>query len=103
MLTTLHKGDKVLISRNCHKSVYHGLEIQDLKAYYLNVPFDDGFGICGSILPETAAQGGSVKKKPDANDGGRPRKEALPVHTRPAADYRAGSVTFQGRPYEGGV
>ena len=40
-----------------------------------------------------------MKKKPDANDGGRPRKEALSVHTRPAADYRAGSVTFQGRPY----
>lgn len=48
-------GDTVLLPRGCHKSVYHALELRDLKPVYLPVPVDDGFGVSGSLWPETVA------------------------------------------------
>ena len=48
-------GDTVLLPRGCHKSVYHALELRDLKPVYLPVPVDDGFGVAGSLRPETVA------------------------------------------------
>lgn len=34
-------GDKVLVTRNCHKSVYHAMEIAHLNAVFLDVDIDD--------------------------------------------------------------
>lgn len=48
-------GDTVLLPRGCHKSVYHALELRDLRPVYLPVPMDDGFGVAGSLRPETVA------------------------------------------------
>lgn len=47
----LDRGDAVLIARNCHKSVYHGLEVYGLVPCYLAGETDD-FGIYTSIQPE---------------------------------------------------
>ncbi len=46
-------GDTVILPRGCHKSVYHALELRDLTPVYLPVPTDHGFGIAGSLSPET--------------------------------------------------
>ena len=46
-----HRGDTVLLSRNCHKSVYHAIEICGLTPRYI-YPEKDENGIFLSISPE---------------------------------------------------
>jgi len=45
-------GEKILIGRNCHKSVYHAIELLQLVPVYLDPPIVAGTGVCGSISPE---------------------------------------------------
>ena len=52
---SVEKGDAVLVARNCHKSVYHALELYHLEPRYILPSMDDAFGICGSIMPEDIA------------------------------------------------
>lgn len=44
-----HLGDTVIVARNCHRAVYHALELNALRPLYLMPPPDPAFGICGSI------------------------------------------------------
>ncbi len=46
-----NKGDKVLVARNSHKSVYNALEICGLEPEYIVPAVDDEFGINCSITP----------------------------------------------------
>ncbi len=41
----------VVVARNCHKSVYNGIELCRLKPTYLYPKMDAESGICGSITP----------------------------------------------------
>ena len=50
VLGLLERGDKLLMARNCHKSVYHGVEIYELFPHYL-IGEIDGLGIYKSINP----------------------------------------------------
>lgn len=50
------RGDRVLIARNCHKSVYNAAELMGLKPEYI-LPGQTGFGLFGSVSP------GEVEKK----------------------------------------
>lgn len=43
------RGGTILMARNCHKSVYHGAVIHDLKTEYLYPHFLERFGINGGI------------------------------------------------------
>lgn len=45
------RGDKVLVARNSHKSVYNALEICGLEPEYIVPAVDDEFGINCSITP----------------------------------------------------
>lgn len=45
-------GDRVLISRNCHKAVYNALELCGLRPIFLNPPEVPGFGCAASLPPE---------------------------------------------------
>lgn len=45
------RGGRILVSRNCHKSVYHGICLNQLKASYVYPQEIDGLGIQGGILP----------------------------------------------------
>ncbi|MEE0776825.1 MAG: aminotransferase class I/II-fold pyridoxal phosphate-dependent enzyme [Bacillota bacterium] len=49
------KGDTVLVARNCHKSVYHAMELYHLNPIYLMPEMEESFGICGSINPREVA------------------------------------------------
>ena len=40
-----HRGDKVLVARNCHKSVYHALELNGLRPVYIWPEVDASLGI----------------------------------------------------------
>lgn len=49
MLGLFNRGDKVIIQRNCHKSVYSALELGDLTAEYIYPKVIDNFGILSGI------------------------------------------------------
>ena len=41
VLSVTKKGDSILVARNCHKSVYHAIYMQELKPVYLYPGFDE--------------------------------------------------------------
>ena len=45
-------GGRILMARNCHKSVYHALELRHLQAEYLYPEYLPEYGINGGIRPE---------------------------------------------------
>ena len=49
------KGGRILMARNCHKSVYHAALLQELSIDYL-YPDVTEYGIAGSILPEMVSR-----------------------------------------------
>jgi len=49
----LRPGDRVLVARNCHRSVYHALEITQAQPVFLMPEIDAETGIAGSIAPES--------------------------------------------------
>lgn len=55
-------GDKVLIARNCHKSVYNAIYLRDLSPIYICPPVS-GLGINGSISTEDVSKA-VTKHKP---------------------------------------
>ena len=46
------RGGRILVSRNCHKSVYHGICLNQLKTSYVYPQEIDGLGIQGGITAE---------------------------------------------------
>lgn len=48
-------GSEVIAARNCHKAVYHALELGHLTAHYLTPPVLPGFGVYGSVSPDAVA------------------------------------------------
>lgn len=47
----LHRGDELLIARNCHQSVYNALTLYDVKPYYI-YPKMSQWGLTGGIDPD---------------------------------------------------
>ena len=46
------RGGRILVSRNCHKSVYHGICLNQLKSSYVYPQEIEGLGIQGGITAE---------------------------------------------------
>ncbi len=44
--------DTVLVARNCHRAVYHAIELCCLQTVFLEPPTIEGFGCAGSITPQ---------------------------------------------------
>ena len=57
------RGGKIAVARNCHKSVYHAIELFGLEAIYLVPEMDEAFGIHGGISTTSIAD--TLKKNPD--------------------------------------
>lgn len=55
LLAAIHsivrRGDKVIMARNCHKSVYNAVELFELRPVYLIPETDEMTGIAGSVWP----------------------------------------------------
>lgn len=45
-------GDRIIVARNCHKAVYHAIEINELAPSYIYPQEVKQYGICGGILAE---------------------------------------------------
>lgn len=60
VLGCTERGDRILVGRNCHKSVYHAIELGGLRPVYLYPRYDEKTGLnheadpddCRSILEE---------------------------------------------------
>lgn len=74
-------GGTLLMARNCHKSVYHGVSLRSIAPAYL-MPERTDFGIAGSISPESAER--AFREHPDV--------EALLV-TSPTYDGVVSDIT----------
>ena len=48
-------GSTLIAARNCHKAVYHALELGHLTAHWLTPPVDARFGVYGSVRPADVA------------------------------------------------
>lgn len=53
---TTQRGDKVLVARNCHRSVYNAIAAFGLQADFLMPAVDCETGLCGGIRPEDVAK-----------------------------------------------
>ena len=53
-------GEKILLARNCHKSVYHAVELLNLQPIFLDPPQVKGTGVLGSISPNQVAHALSI-------------------------------------------
>ena len=53
MYTAADYGESIIAARNCHKSVYNGCMLNNLKIKYVYPEQDKESGVSGSILPES--------------------------------------------------
>lgn len=60
------RRSKILAARNCHKAVYHAIELKELWADYLYPPFTE-HGICGQITPQMVED--AIRKNEETNCG----------------------------------
>lgn len=52
----VNPGDKIIMTRNCHRSVYHAVEMNELYPIYLIPKRDKEFGVYGSVHLEDAKE-----------------------------------------------
>lgn len=45
-------GDEIIAARNCHKAVYHAIELNELVPHYIYPQKVQNYGICGGISSE---------------------------------------------------
>lgn len=50
------RGDKILVARHCHKSVYHAIYLNGLVPRYLHPEFDGALGISGEISRQSVEE-----------------------------------------------
>lgn len=46
------RGERILVARNCHKAIFHGIELRDLQAVYLHPRYLPEWDIAGGIDPQ---------------------------------------------------
>jgi arginine decarboxylase len=60
----LAPGDKLLLDRNCHKSVHHGVVLSGANPVYLDSSINTRYGMFGPIPKQTLFE--AIKNHPDA-------------------------------------
>ncbi len=61
--SAVRPGGKILVARNCHKSVYHGIYLRGLQSSYLYPDFISEFHMNGGISPEEVIE--ALMREPD--------------------------------------
>lgn len=49
---TVRKGGKLLIARNCHKSVYHGAYLREIDLHFIEPVLNQPFGFCEPVTAQ---------------------------------------------------
>ncbi len=58
------RGSQVICARNCHKAVFHAIELSGYKVHWIMPHVDESWGICGGITAGQVRQ--ALKKHPSA-------------------------------------
>jgi hypothetical protein len=94
--TLLAPGDKLLLDRNCHKSVHHGVILSGARPVYLDSSVNRHYGIFGPVPKATLAA--AIEAHPDAKVliPGCEGADSHQLHLRrpalrPEADHRDGA------------
>ncbi|MCX7923789.1 MAG: aminotransferase class I/II-fold pyridoxal phosphate-dependent enzyme [Clostridia bacterium] len=64
ILSICRPGDKLVVSRDCHRSVINGMALAGVKPVYVKPQFDSGFGISTDITPSKIEQ--ALDENPEA-------------------------------------
>ena len=62
--TLLAPGEKLLLDRNCHKSVHHGVVLSGAHPVYLDSSLNRKYGLYGPVPKKTILE--AIEKNPDA-------------------------------------
>ncbi len=62
--TLLAPGEKLLLDRNCHKSVHHGVVLSGAHPVYLDSALNRKYGLYGPVPKKTVLE--AIRKHPDA-------------------------------------
>ncbi len=62
--TLLAPGEKLLLDRNCHKSVHHGVVLSGAQPVYLDSALNRKFGLYGPVSKKTILE--AIRRHPDA-------------------------------------
>ena len=62
--TLIAPGEKLLLDRNCHKSVHHGVILSGARPIYLDASVNRRYGIFGPVPKTTLLQ--AIEEHPDA-------------------------------------
>ncbi|HXU42503.1 MAG TPA: aminotransferase class I/II-fold pyridoxal phosphate-dependent enzyme, partial [Burkholderiales bacterium] len=62
--TLLAPGEKLILDRNCHKSVHHGVVLSGAHPVYLDSALNKKYGLYGPVPKKTLLN--AIKKHPDA-------------------------------------
>ncbi|MEX2198875.1 MAG: aminotransferase class I/II-fold pyridoxal phosphate-dependent enzyme [Burkholderiales bacterium] len=62
--TLLAPGEKLLLDRNCHKSVHHGVVLSGAHPIYLDSALNRKYGLYGPVPNKTVLE--AIRKHPDA-------------------------------------
>jgi len=62
--TLLAPGEKLLLDRNCHKSVHHGVVLSGAQPVYLDSALNRRFGLYGPVPKKTILE--EIRRHPDA-------------------------------------
>lgn len=65
ILTCVPRGGKLIMARNCHKSIFNGLLMAGAEPVYLHPEMIDDYGISGEI--SVASVEAAIKENPDAS------------------------------------
>lgn len=57
-------GDKIIIARNCHKSVYNACFVNKLDIEYIEPEYNEQFGVYTNVTKQALDE--AIKKNPDA-------------------------------------
>ena len=52
ILASVPAGKKLLMAKNCHKSIFNALTLGNIEPVYLHPEIDEEYGITGAINPE---------------------------------------------------
>ena len=64
ILASVPPGKKLVMARNCHKSVFNALSLGNISPVYLYPSIIDKYGISGAVSPEAVAE--ALDSEPDA-------------------------------------
>lgn len=64
ILATVHKGGKLIMARNCHKSIFNALRLGNIEPVYVYPETVEDYGIQGEISPQAIEE--ALKANPEA-------------------------------------